>query len=92
MSLASKMKQEPHLVSHRRLSKEVPLEKESNTANTLLFLFPLLKTTLAHQAAREERQQGKKSRKTGEMCPGQGEGWRNVLRRSQQTGSGNIGM
>lgn len=58
MSLASKMNQEPHLVSHKRLSKDVSLEKESNSAKNLLFLLPLLKTkntsTTSSKAGKQE--------------------------------------
>lgn len=87
MSLASKMKQEPRLVSHKRLSKEVSLEKESNAPKTLLFLLLQLKTKNTGKTRSKGRKAGKQER-----CPGPGRSWGNVLRRSQQTGTGNIGI
>lgn len=87
MSLASKMKQEPHLVSHKRLSKEVSLRKESNTAKTPLFLLPQLKTKDTGTSSSKGRKAEKQER-----CVLVQAGAGNVLRRSQQTGTGHIGV
>lgn len=62
MSLASKRKQEPHLVSHKRLSKEVSLEKESKAAKDLLFLLPHLKTSNTDATSSKERKAEKQER------------------------------